>query len=285
MTGTPDFQTPLLWIVGFIVFFIVGGLSGVMFAAIPFDQQVTDTYFVVAHFHFVIFGAAVFPLIGGMYYWFPKVTGRMYHERLGRLTFWLAFVGTAVTFFPMHMVGLAGMPRRQYTYGPGLGWTGWNLLETIGSYVLGAGLLLVAVNLAVSRFRGPQVGSDPFDGATLEWATTSPPPAYNFAVIPKVTSPYPMWDREDRAVDSRRLDRGEMVLDHGHETPATTAVDATWEETLEMPADSPWPILLAAALALVFVFLLTGHWTTALVFAGAGAAVLVAWHSQEPQQA
>jgi cytochrome c oxidase subunit I+III len=138
VTGRPIFKTPLLWIVGFIVLFMLGGLTGVMFAAIPFDQQLTDTYFVVAHFHYVIFGAAVFPLLGGMYYWFPKVTGRMYYERLGQLTFWLSFVGMNLTFFPMHILGLLGMPRRQYTYPPGLGWTGLNLLETIGSYLLGA---------------------------------------------------------------------------------------------------------------------------------------------------
>jgi cytochrome c oxidase subunit 1/cytochrome c oxidase subunit I+III len=283
VTGTPDFKTPLLWIAGFIVFFIMGGLTGVMFAAIPFDQQVTDTYFVVAHFHFVIFGAAVFPLLGGLYYWFPKVTGRMYHEGAGKLSFWLTFVGTALTFFPMHIVGLEGMPRRQYTYEAGLGWSGWNLLETLGSYILGTGLLLVALNLAISRFRGPAVDNDPFNGATLEWATTSPPPAYNFAVIPKISSPYPLWDLQDRVEDAVKLDRGELVLDHGHETPATTPVDAKWDEVLEMPSDSPWPILLAASAALVFVFLLTGHWTTALVFAGLGAAVLAAWHSGEPE--
>src|SRR4051795_1415779 len=121
VTGTPEFRTPLLWICGFIVFFLLGGLTGVMFAAIPFDQQLTDTYFVVAHFHFVIFGAAVFPILGGMYYWFPKVTGRMYHERAGRVSFWLTFFGTLLLFFPMHMLGLDGMPRRVYTYPPGMG--------------------------------------------------------------------------------------------------------------------------------------------------------------------
>jgi cytochrome c oxidase subunit I+III len=283
VTGRPEFKTPLLWIIGFIVFFIVGGLSGVMFAAIPFDQQAHDTYFVVAHFHFVIFGAAVFPLLGGLYYWFPKVTGRMYHERIGQLSFWLAFVGTALTFFPMHIVGLLGMPRRQYTYPPNLGWTGLNLIETLGSYVLGAGLLLVVVNLAVSRFRGARVGNDPFDGATLEWATTSPPPPYNFAVIPAVSSPYPMWDERDRERDRRKLERGELVLDEGHATPATTVVDGELDEVLDMPSDSPWPILLAGALGLVFVFLLAGHWTTALVFAGAVAAALAAWHLTEAE--
>jgi cytochrome c oxidase subunit I+III len=285
VTGRPEFKTPLLWIVGFIVFFIVGGLSGVMFAAIPFDQQAHDTYFVVAHFHFVIFGAAVFPLLGGMYYWFPKVTGRMYHEGMGKASFWLAFAGTALTFFPMHIVGLLGMPRRQYTYDPGLGWTTLNQLESIGSYILGAGLLLVAVNLGLSRFRGPVAGRDPFDGATLEWATTSPPPAYNFTVIPKVTSPYPMWDEQDRAQDVLNVERGRLVLDQGHETPATTVVDAEWDEVLDMPSDSPWPITVAAALALVFTFLLTGHWTTALVFAGVAGAAVGAWHWKEPPEA
>src|SRR5881392_2852972 len=127
LTGTPTFKTPLLWIIGFIVFFIIGGLTGVMFAAIPFDQQLTDTYFVVAHFHFVIFGAAVFPILGGLFYWFPKVTGRMYHEGAAVLAFWLAAVGTALTFFPMHMLGLLGMPRRVYTYPSSLGWDGYNL--------------------------------------------------------------------------------------------------------------------------------------------------------------
>src|SRR4051794_39338457 len=281
VTGTPRFETPLLWIVGFITFFILGGLTGVMFAAVPFDQQAHDTYFVVAHFHFVIFGAAVFPLLGGMYYWFPKVSGRMYHEGAGKLSFWLAFAGTALTFFPMHIAGLEGMPRRQYTYEAARGWTTVNLLETLGSYLLTAGLLLVILNLAVSLRRGARVGNDPFDGATLEWATTSPPPPYNFAVIPAVTSPYPMWDKRDREADVRRLDRGEGVLDHGHQTPATTVVDGEWDEVLDMPSDSPWPILVAAALALVFTFLLTGHVTTALVFLGAVGAATALWHRRE----
>ena len=198
LTGTPRFKTPLLWIIGFIVLFIIGGLSGITFAAIPFDQQLTDTYYVVAHFHYVIFGAAVFPLLGGMYYWFPKVTGRMYYERWGQASFWLTFVGMNLTFFPMHILGLDGMPRRDYTYPRGLGWSALNLIESIGSYLLAAGLLTVAVNLAISLFRGERVGNDPWGGDTLEWSTTSPPPEYNYAVIPTVSSPYAMWDREDR---------------------------------------------------------------------------------------
>jgi cytochrome c oxidase subunit 1/cytochrome c oxidase subunit I+III len=285
LTGSPIFKTPLLWIVGFIVMFLIGGLSGVMFAAIPFDQQVTDTYFVVAHFHYVIFGAAVFPILGGMYYWFPKVTGRMYFERVGQASFWLTFLGTSLTFFPMHILGLIGMPRRQYTYPSGLGWSGINLLETIGAYLLASGLLLIVGNLAVSLFRGDRVGNDPWGGDTLEWATTSPPPPYNYAVIPKVTSAYAMWDRDDREEDRRRLERGENVLDLGHETPASTVLDAEWDEILDMPSDSPWPILLAVAVAAMFVMLLLGHYVTAGVFGGIGGLVLVAWHGEEPQEA
>src|SRR3954468_726224 len=285
LTGTPTFKVPLLWIVGFIVLFIMGGLTGVMFAAIPFDQQAHDTYFVVAHFHFVIFGAAVFPILGGIHYWFPKLTGRLYNERVGQASFWLTFAGTIVTFLPMHIVGLLGMPRRNYTYAPNLGWSGLNLVETLGAYLLAAGLLLMTANLAVSRFRGPASGEDPWGGDTLEWATTSPPPAYNFAVIPTVTSPYAMWDAEDREEDQRRLARGEMTLEQGHEPPATTTLDAHLAEVLDMPSDSPWPILLAGALAGIFVMLLTGHVVTALVFAGLGGAVLMAWHGQEPEEA
>jgi cytochrome c oxidase subunit 1/cytochrome c oxidase subunit I+III len=266
------------------VLFIIGGLSGIMFAAIPFDQQTTDTYFVVAHFHFVIFGAAVFPILGGFYFWFPKVTGRMYHEGMGQWSFWLTFIGTMLTFFPMHILGLLGMPRRDYTYAPGLGWTGLNLIETIGSYILGAGLLLIVVNLTWSFFRGRLAGNDPFGAPTLEWSTTSPPPPYNFPVIPTVTSPYAMWDPQDRVEDERRLVRGELTLEEGHETQATTSLDAELDEILEMPSDSPYPIMLATALALVFVMLLTGHWTTALVFFGLVAAVLVLWHREEPQE-
>jgi cytochrome c oxidase subunit I+III len=257
----------------------------VMFAAIPFDQQVTDTYFVVAHFHYVIFGAAVFPILGGIYYWFPKVTGRMYHERLGQASFWLTFLGTTLTFFPMHILGLIGMPRRQYTYPSGLGWSGYNLLETIGAYLLALGLLLIVVNLVMSLFKGERVGNDPWGGDTLEWATTSPPPPYNYPVIPKVTSPYAMWDRDDREEDARRLERGERVLELGHETPASTVLDAEWDEVLDMPSDSPWPITLAAATAGIFVMLLLGHYVTAAVFAAIGLLVLVAWHGQEPQAA
>ena len=284
-TGKPEFRAPLLFIGGFIAFFVLGGLTGIMFAAIPFDQQTTDTYFVVAHFHFIIFGAAVFPLLGGMYYWFPKVTGRMYHERLAQASFWVTALGTALTFFPMHILGLDGMPRRVYTYPSGLGWGPDNFAETVGAYVIAAGLLMILGNLAWSLFRGEPSGPDPFHGATLEWATSSPPPRYNFPVIPEVASPYPSWDRDDRERDRRRLEQGLLVFEDGHETPASTVRDGLLDEVLEMPSESWWPLVTAAAVTGVFVFLLTTHFAIAGIFAVLVALALLGWHSGEPQEA
>jgi cytochrome c oxidase subunit I len=281
--GRPIFKAPLLFIGAFIVFFVIGGLSGITFAAIPIDQATTDTYYVVAHFHFIIFGAAVFPLLGGMFYWFPKVTGRMYHERFAQVAFWLTFVGTAVTFFPMHIVGLLGMTRRIYTYAPDTGWASYNLIETIGGFVLASGLVLIAVNLAWSRVRGAPAGSDPFNGGTLEWVTASPPPHYNFAVIPRVTSPYPNWDALDRVQDARNLERGARVYAEDHETVASTVRDGYLDDVLGMPSESPWPIVLAACLTALFALVLTSHYLAATAFAGLAALALGAWHWQEPE--
>jgi cytochrome c oxidase subunit I+III len=281
LTGTPEFKTPLLFIVAFIVYFMIGGLSGITLAAIPFDQQVHDSYYVIAHFHFVIFGAAVFPILGGMYYWFPKVTGRMYDERVGKVSFWLTTIGTFVVFFPMHIVGLMGMPRRNYTYPAGLGWGPLNLLESIGAYLLAIGLVLIVVNLVVSLRRGVPAGNDPWGGDTLEWSTTSPPPPYNYPIIPTVTSPYAMYDKEDRERDNRRLARGEGLLDRGHETPASTVQDADADEILSMPPHSIWPPVSAFTLAGTFAMLLLQHYFIAAGFATAGLMTLLGWHSRE----
>jgi cytochrome c oxidase subunit I+III len=273
--GTPSFRAPLLFIGGFIIFFVVGGLSGIMFAAIPFDQATTDTYFVVAHFHFIIFGAAVFPLLGGIYYWFPKVTGRMYDERLAVISFILTFVGTALTFFPMHIVGLLGMTRRVYTYDSNLGWDVYNLIETIGGYVIAAGLLLILVNIVRSYRHGEPAGPDPFHGGTLEWTIPSPPPEYNFAVIPTVTSAYPNWDDDGEGV---------LVLDGGHQTPVSTVNDASFAEIAEMPEESPWPIVIAALVTAAFAFVLTSHWWAAGGFFALTLLPIAAWHAREPEE-
>jgi cytochrome c oxidase subunit 1/cytochrome c oxidase subunit I+III len=282
--GTARFRTPLLFIAGFIFMFVTGGLTGIMFVAIPFDQQVTDTYFIIAHFHYIIFGAAVFPIFGGLYYWFPKVTGKLYHELPGQISFWIIFVGTNLLFFPMHILGLLGMTRREYTYPSGLGWAPYNLVETIGGYLTAVGILLLLGNLVWSYFTCEEAGPDPWHGATLEWTTSSPPPPYNYAVVPYVTSAYPNWDEDDRAEDRRKLAAGVLVLQEGHEQPAVTPVDGTFDEIVEMPHDSPWPALLGLSLFLVFGALVMQKFGVAGVMAIGCVLALFGWHSKEPQE-
>jgi cytochrome c oxidase subunit I+III len=281
-TGLPRFKTPLLFIVGFILFFVTGGLTGVMFVAIPFTQQVTDTYFVVAHFHYIIFGAAVFPIFAGMYYWFPKVTGRMYDERWGQISFWIIFVGTNLLFFPMHIVGLLGMPRRVYTYPGEMGWTAYNVAETVGGLITAVGIVLLFANLVVSYRRGPLAGQDPWRGPTLEWSIPSPPPEYNFALVPTVSSAYPNWDEADREHDRRRLEEGVGVLDRDHEQVESTVVDGYPRELVAMPHSSPWPVALALCVSGMFAVLTVAKYEVALVFAVLALLTLVAWHSEEP---
>src|SRR5215212_825833 len=195
--GKPVFKTPLLFVLGFFFIFIIGGLSGVMLAAVPLDLQVHDSYFVVAHFHYVLIGGAVFPLFGAFYYWFPKFTGRMLGERAGKWNFWLLFLGFNLTFFPMHQLGLKGMPRRVYTYLPGTGWGGLNLLATAGGVILTLGVLAFMINVFRSLRRGEQAGDNPWDADTLEWATSSPPPNYNFLHVPTVAGRNALWDKAE----------------------------------------------------------------------------------------
>jgi cytochrome c oxidase subunit 1 len=192
--GSIVMTTSLYFAVGFIAIFIVGGITGIFLAVFPVDWQLNDTYFVVAHFHYVLMGGAVFSIFAGIYYWFPKMTGRLLDETLGKASFWVMFIGFNLTFFVQHALGLSGMPRRIYTYQPGLGWSTYNLISTIGSFILAAGILMTIVNVALSLKRGRIAGPDPWKGNTLEWFVPSPPPVNNFDVIPRVRSVEPMRD-------------------------------------------------------------------------------------------
>jgi cytochrome c oxidase subunit I len=245
--GRPIYRTPLLFVLGFIVIFVAGGLSGVMVASVPIDTQVHDTYFVVAHFHYVLIGGAVFPLVGTVYYWYPKITGRMLSDRLGHWNFWLAFIGFNVAFFPMHILGLMGMPRRVYTYTPEMGWEGLNLLSSAGAFVFATSFALLLWNVIYSARGGRLAGDNPWDASTLEWATTSPPPPYNFVRIPVVSHRDPLWaDRENLPVVSG------MSADH-REVLITSLAEAEPQIRESSPKPSIWPLLAALATTVFFI--------------------------------
>ena len=237
--GRVELKTAMLFAVGFIAMFIMGGLSGVMHASPPADLQQTDTYFVVAHIHYVLFGGAIMGIFAGIYYWFPKITGRLLDERLGQIHFWLNIIALNVTFFPMHFVGLLGMPRRVYTYAPGLGFDTMNMISTVGVFAIVIATLVFIVNFLRSVRSGETTGSDPWGGATLEWAIPSPPPAYNFASIPTVHSVHPLWeaDASDLINDVNRV-RG----------------------PIHMPPSSYWPAVAALGIALLMSGMIFGWW-------------------------
>jgi cytochrome c oxidase subunit 1/cytochrome c oxidase subunit I+III len=270
-------KTPMLFILGFILIFVIGGLSGVMFAAIPFDQATTDSYFVVAHFHYVMAGGAMFPIFAAIYYWGPKMTGRLLNEFWGKISFWVMFIGFNVGFFPMHITGLMGEPRRVYTYQPGLGWDVWSMIETIGTFIFSVGALITLINWWWSARNGPPAGNDPFGADTLEFGTTSPPPHYNFERIPTVRSRHPVWDQPELRGGDQPPDAGGRALDDAHVTLSTSVLDARPQALIHMPHESGYPFVLATSLLVLFFGLLTGS----LIVIGAGAlfatASIVGW--------
>jgi cytochrome c oxidase subunit I len=275
--GRPVITTAFLFFSSMILLFVIGGVSGFMTASVPVDWQLTDTYFVVAHLHYVLIGINVFPVMGAVYFWFPKMSGRMLDERLGRWNFWISFVGFNLAFLPMHLTGLLGMPRRVYTYHEGMGWDTLNMITSVGSFVFAVGVLLLFVNVWRSLKASAPAGDNPWDGPTLEWATSSPPPPYNFAVLPTVASRHPLW--EDRLGDEpaiSSLDRG-LLLDQGKETIGTSALDAEPDMILEMPEDSYAPVLLTVGLSILFVGLLCKAWTIVGVAIVVTAAALLFW--------
>lgn len=272
-TGRPVLRTPMLFALGFIVLLVIGGLSGVMTAVIPYDWQIHDTYFIVAHIHFVLAGANVFPVFAAFYYWLPKMTGRIMNERLGKWNFWLMFAGMMVGFFPMHITGLIGMPRRIYSYSEVSGWGPINLLTTVGASLFALGVLVGLYNLFYSLRRGEPAGNNPWQADTLEWATSSPPPEYGVLRIPTVASRHPLWDDHDHAADPdgmRELAGGRMTL-------ATSSVEAVDGYIARFPGETLAPLLLALMLLGLFLALIWVKLWVALGFVVAALLVTGYW--------
>ena len=259
--GSIRFSTPMLFALGFVAMFILGGLSGVTHASPPADAQQQDTYYIVAHLHYVLFGGSIMGLLAGIYYWFPKVTGRMLNDNLGKLHFWLLMLGANLTFFPMHILGLVGMPRRVYTYSATSGFEAYNLLQTVGAFILAASFLIFLHNVFSSMKKGARAGKDPWDGRTLEWTIPSPPPHYNFVTIPEIHSREPAWDMK-YGHDSE----GSMPIERPDAPGAQLYNEAEEEDhpEIHMPSPSYWPLVVAAGFGIAGALFIVGPWYSSI---------------------
>src|SRR5690606_32453900 len=276
----PKFHASLLYVLGFLFIFVLGGITGIMVAVVPFDLQVHDTFFIVAHFHYVLIGGVVFPLLAGIHHWFPKFTGRMLHERLSAWGFWLIFIGFNFTFFPMHIMGLLGMPRRIYTYPGSLGLDGMNILSAAVAAVMTVGFLIFLWNCLKSMRDGAIAEADPWNGDSLEWSVSSPPPSYAFLQPPVVRGRHPLWLKEPDASHDRWV---EQVREAMHRAPmdfratlVTDALHARPEAIQPLPGPSHIPLITAIAVLIVFVGVLMKLYI--LSIGGAIATVIALFH-------
>jgi cytochrome c oxidase subunit I+III len=265
--GKPALRTPMLFVLGFLSIFTIGGLTGVMVASVPFDWQVHDTYFVVAHFHYVLIGGMLFPIFAALYYWTPLVTKRLMSERLGRWAFGLMFIGFNGAFLPMHLTGLLGMPRRVYTYDPSLGVNGLNMSTTIFSFVLGAGVLVVIVDFILHFRSGRDAGYNPWNAPTLDWLSANAD--YGFRSLPAIDSRYPLWDQPD-VVQEVREGRGYLpdAPTVERQSLLTSPITGAPEQIIRLPGPG-WKPFLAAAASAVFFTALTLRLTVTAMLSGA----------------
>jgi cytochrome c oxidase subunit 1 len=251
--GRPQFKTPFLFSLGFLTTFLMGGLTGFMVAIVPFDLQVHDSYFIVAHLHYVLIGGVIFPMMAAIYYWWPKFTGKMLNDTLGKWSFWIIFLGFHLTFFPMHQLGLEGMPRRVYTYLSGLGWDKLNQLTTVGANFLGFGFFLSVINMLLNIKKSRDAGNNPWNAQTLEWSTTSPPPNCNFYDFPKIKSLYPLEEAPLKtAIIGVKSDKREVIT--------TSTEEAKPHAVIKLPGPSLWPFFTAIFTAIAFIGSIFDPW-------------------------